>query len=68
VVKNRYAGDLGVMPLVFTKSVLSFSKKVSDQQRRQVAKQRRTTTATLVTGQGAEKLEEVELPPSSSSV
>lgn len=30
VVKNRYAGDLGVMPLFFTKQVLCFSKKISD--------------------------------------
>ncbi len=54
VAKNRYAGDLGLMPLMFTKSVLSFSRKVADQQRRQVAKQRRPTT--LITGEGAEQL------------
>jgi len=30
VCKNRYAGDLGVMPLFFTKPVLSFSKKIAE--------------------------------------
>ncbi len=53
--KNRYAGDLGVMPLVFTKSVLSFSKKVSDQLRRQGARQRKTST--LITAKGSQQLE-----------
>jgi len=38
VVKNRYAGDLGSVPLTFTKPILSFSKKVSDQYKRQVRK------------------------------
>ena len=56
LVKNRYAGDLGLMPLVFTKSVLSFSRKIADQQRRQAAKQRRAPP-TLITSQGAEQLD-----------
>jgi hypothetical protein len=55
VVKNRYAGDLGLMPLVFTKSVLSFSKKIADQQRRQAAKQRRTPT--VITADGVDHLD-----------
>ena len=31
IVKNRYSGDLGIVPLYFTKSVLSLSKKVANQ-------------------------------------
>ena len=31
IVKNRFSGDLGIVPLHFTKSVLSLSKKVGDQ-------------------------------------
>ena len=33
VCKNRFAGDLGLVPLYFTKPFLSFSKKVWDSQR-----------------------------------
>ena len=35
VVKNRYAGDLGSIPLTFNKPTLTFSKKVADQFKRQ---------------------------------
>ena len=38
VVKNRYAGNLGVMPLAFTKPYLTMSKKVADGVRRNVKK------------------------------
>jgi len=34
VAKNRYAGDLGHVPLAFSKPVLSLSKKVADQLRK----------------------------------
>jgi len=38
VAKNRYAGDLGVMPLFFTKPVLSFSKKIAETFRKTMKK------------------------------
>ena len=34
IVKNRYAGDLGMVPLAFTKPFLTMSKKVADQARK----------------------------------
>eukprot|EP00092_Neocalanus_flemingeri_P020748 GFUD01022483.1.p1 GENE.GFUD01022483.1~~GFUD01022483.1.p1 ORF type:complete len:775 (+),score=175.67 GFUD01022483.1:166-2490(+) len=40
VAKNRYAGDLGIMPLYFTKPVLSFSKKIADSFKKEKSRQR----------------------------
>ena len=50
VVKNRFSGDLGNLPLYFTKSVLSFNKKVHDQHRRSLKKK----TLTIVSDKAGE--------------
>jgi len=57
VAKNRYAGDLGVIPLVFSKPVLTLSKKVAELTRRQHRK-----TLRLVE-KGDTVTEEVLVPP-----
>ena len=42
VAKNRYAGDLGMIPLYFTKPVLSFSKKIADTFKKEEKKRKKT--------------------------
>jgi len=40
VAKNRYAGDLGVMPLYFTKPCLSFSKQIAEEFKKEEKKKK----------------------------
>ena len=40
VAKNRFTGDLGVVPLFFNRSTTSFSKKIIDKEK-QAAKQKK---------------------------
>jgi len=58
VVKNRYAGDLGTMPLAFTKPVLSFSKKIADSFRKTSKKKSNTQSGRKK--QSIEDEEEIE--------
>jgi len=57
VVKNRYAGDLGMMPLQFTKPVLSFSKKIADSFKKSGSKKRSMKIITQ-TGKNKPQIEE----------
>ena len=40
VAKNRFSGDLGIMPLNFVKSVMSFSKKANQMKKAVVQKKK----------------------------
>jgi len=51
VAKNRYAGDLGTIPLHFTKPILTFSKKMADQYKKQTRRKAKTTLVSQHFGQ-----------------
>ena len=40
MVKNRYAGDLGIIPLAFTKPYLTMSKKVASEAKKKNMKKK----------------------------
>jgi len=62
VVKNRYAGDLGVMPLFFTKPVLSFSKKIAESVKKPGSRSRKKILK-ILTPDGGEVEEEILIKP-----
>ncbi len=41
MVKNRFSGDLGVMPLFFNRGTLTFSKKIFQKERSSSTQQKR---------------------------
>ncbi len=61
IVKNRFAGDLGTMPLFFNKSTLTFSKKIFQKEK---LKRRKVSPKLDETLEGADTLpQETLIPP-----
>ena len=44
IAKNRYCGDLGIVPLYFNKGTTTFSKKIYDREKKQAKEKKQTTT------------------------
>jgi hypothetical protein len=47
VMKNRFSGDLGTMPLYFNRPTLTFSKKIYQKDRSTSRRQKRETETTM---------------------
>lgn len=63
VVKNRYTGDLGAVPLVFSKPYLTMSKKVADRTRKNMTRKSVPIMMKKSNGDVVKQSEEVLVKP-----
>merc|ERR1712241_700263 len=62
LVKNRYAGDLGIVPLAFTKPFLTMSKKVATETKKKNGEIVQEAMETLIKPDKPESVEEKTIP------
>ena len=56
VAKNRYSGDLGIVPLFFNRATTSFSKKIHEKEKQQ-AKEKKQARSKIVNIDGGTSIE-----------